>query len=410
MSFFLTAFVLIILDTITVRGIKYIFPNFWIRHKSGIKTFFILQVIFFLFFLMGGFFLQEHTRDYRVFTVYYYLFGLMVALYSPKTIFAISLVLDIIISRTGNKKRRSRNLSPKNPSHILAKCGMVTGVCMTLIIVWGILFGRYNYDVHHVQITFDDLPVKFDGFKIAQISDVHAGSSAGMIHRFQKAVDLINQQAPDIIVFTGDMVNNFAEETYPLIPVFSGLKASGGKYAVMGNHDYGMYYKWKTPAEEKANIQNTEQAITSMGFDLLNNRSVVIEKDSLNRIAVVGIENWGIRDRHPKLGDIDIATDSVKDIPFKILLSHDPSFWAEKIKGKTDIPLTLSGHTHGMQIGARFGKRRFSPARMQYEYWAGLYQVNRQYLYVNRGLGVIAFPGRIGMPPEITILELKRKD
>ena len=221
---------------------------------------------------------------------------------------------------------------------------------------------------------------------------------------------MINAQNPDLIVFTGDMVNNFAEEAYPLIPIFSQLEAKDGKYAVLGNHDYGGYYDWEEPADSVNNHIDLERCIATMGFVLLNNQAVVIGRDNLNRIALIGVENWGVEEYRPKQGAVESAMWPVSDAPFKILLSHDPSHWVEKIRQKTDITLTLSGHTHGMQMGVKVGKKRFSPARMRYRYWAGLYREGRQYLYVNRGLGVVGFPGRIGMPPEITVIRLKTKN
>jgi predicted MPP superfamily phosphohydrolase len=278
-----------------------------------------------------------------------------------------------------------------------------------VLMIWGVFYERYHYQVNRVEIACDALPAKFDGFKIVQISDLHAGSLFGSVHRMERLTDMVNRQQADIIVFTGDFVNNFAEEIVPVIPIFSRMEALTGKFAILGNHDYGIYYKWETPAGKAKNQQELEKNIALMGFDLLKNRATVIEKDSANRIAIAGVENWGIRKRHPKLGNIATATASVQDVPFKILLSHDPSFWQEHIKGKTDIPLTLSGHTHGMQMGVRLGEKRYSPAQMAHTYFAGLYRENDQYLYVNTGLGVIGFPGRIGMPPEITVITLKTR-
>jgi predicted MPP superfamily phosphohydrolase len=269
-----------------------------------------------------------------------------------------------------------------------------------------------------VEISFDNRPAAFDGYKIVQISDVHAGSFDGSVRYFQKAADLINSQQPDLIVFTGDMVNNFAEETVPLIPIFSQLYARDGKYAVLGNHDYGGYYDWDTPADSVNNHETLKSAIEKMGFALLNNQSAALGRDHsdsspdtlTNRIALIGTENWGKGERRPKYADLEKATETVRDIPFKLLLSHDPLFWHETVKDRTDISLTLSGHTHGMQFGVKLGKKRYSFGILRgYRYLAGLYQTNRKYLYVNRGLGVIGFPGRIGMSPEITVITLRKE-
>ncbi len=410
MAFWVMAALIVLLDIVTFRGIKITFPKFADRRKRGLRIAVIVQVLFSLTIVLGGFFLNGHIRDYRLFALYYYLFGLMLALYLPKVLFALFLMIDWPISALSRRKRRSRYSASRKPRHISAKFGFAVCLLLTCLVVWGILFGRHDYTINPVEVKFDSLPPAFDGYKIVQISDVHAGSFFGFTGRFQKAVEMINAQNPDLIVFTGDMVNNFAEEAYPLIPVFSELKARDGKYAVLGNHDYGVYYEWETCIEEETNLEELEQAITRMGFDLLNNRAVVLTKGNLDRIALVGVENWGIAKRHPKKGDIEQATDSVRNIPFKILLSHDPSFWTEKIEGKTDIALTLSGHTHGGQVGIKFRRKYYGPSMIEYPYWSGLYQVGNQYLYVNRGLGVIGYPGRIGILPEITVITLRSEN
>jgi predicted MPP superfamily phosphohydrolase len=279
------------------------------------------------------------------------------------------------------------------------------------LIVWSILFGRYNYRVETAEIFFDNLPQTFDGYKIVQISDVHAGSYAGKpIRRFEKAVAMINAQHPDIVVFTGDMVNNFSEELTPLVPIFSQLQAKDGKYAVLGNHDYGGYYRWKSVADSTTNQTAIEHYISMMGFVLLKNRAVTLSRDSAEQIALIGVENWGVKKRFPKRADIETAMLPVIDIPFKLLLSHDPAYWEKRIALKADIALTLSGHSHGMQMGVKLGRQRFSPASVSQRYWAGLYRTDGRYLYVNRGLGVIVFPGRIGMSPEITVITLRKRN
>ncbi len=408
MSFFAMAFIIIALDAVTTWGIKKTFPRFSIRHKRGIRTAFLIQVVVALLIVLGGYFLKDQVRNYRMFAIYYYLFGFMLAIYLPKGLFIVFLIVDKLMSALKRRKRRKRNLYPRESRHILAKCGLVVSLFFTGLIAWGILFGRYDYTIEPVEIVFDNLPPAFDGYKIAQISDVHAGSYAGAVKHFGKAADMVNAQNPDLIVFTGDMVNNFADEAYPLVPIFSKLEAKDGKYAILGNHDYGGYYKWKTSADSVSNHADLERYIGMMGFVLLNNQSVVISRDSLNRIALIGVENWGMQERYPKRADLEAAIQPVAGIPFKLLLSHDPTHWEEKVKGETDIALTLAGHTHGMQMGVKVGKERFSPARIRHHYWAGLYHAGNQYLYVNRGLGVIGFPGRIGMSPEITVITLRK--
>jgi predicted MPP superfamily phosphohydrolase len=399
-------FSIILLDIVAFRGIGFVFPKFGMRRRHGLKIVFVVQLVCALTIIIGGFFLQRHTHNYRLIAVYYYLFGLLLLLYVPKMLFALSLALEIVIWKHRKKSRYSRN----SPRRLVAKLGLVMGAVFIGFFIWGVFWERFHYRISPIEIEIAELPEKFDGFKIVQISDLHAGSAFGNVHRFQESIDLVNQQCPDIIVFTGDFVNNFAEEMVPFIPMFSCLEAAAGKFAVMGNHDYGGYYDWASPVDSVRNQQAIEQNAARMGFDLLKNRAVVIEKDSANRIALVGVENWGNRKRRPKLGDIAMATGFVRDIPCKILLSHDPSFWDEKIKGQTDILLTLSGHTHGAQVGLRLGKYRISPSQLMFRRAIGLYRSGRQYMYVNSGLGVIGFPGRPGMSPEITVIELKKSN
>ena len=408
MDFLMMVLLTIVLDIVTFRGIKRIFPEFGFRKRRTVRIVFTIQALLVLGILLGGLLLKNHVRDYRLTALYYYLFGGVMALYFPKLLFVAVLIVDWLLLAINRRKRHSRRLPPRRSRHVFAKCGIAVCLFFAVLLIWGMLFGNRNYTVEPVEITLDALPPAFDGYRIVQISDIHAGSFFGKTGCFREAVDIINRLHPDVIVFTGDMVNNFAEETDPLIPVFSQLNAKDGKYAVLGNHDYGKYYEWADVEDQADNRKALETAIARMGFELLNNSAVPLEKDSSNRIALVGVENWGAAKRHPKEADIGKAAEAVNDIPFKILLSHDPSYWCEKIVGKTDPALTLSGHTHGGQIGFKLGKNRLGPIKLRYRYWAGLYHSGNQYLYINRGLGVIGYPGRIGMPPEITLITLKK--
>ena len=350
--------------------------------------------------LLIAFIMEHRIENYRLLAGYYYVFGFLVTFYFAKAIYVFSLFTDRFFERRLNKY-------PKQSRHIITKCGLLLSVFFAGLVLWGIFFGRNNLHVEHVEIFSDDLPDAFHGYRMVQISDVHAGSFAWNIGHFQKAVDLINRQEPDLIVCTGDMVNNFANELTPLIPVFQTLEAPDGKYAVLGNHDYGGYYKWgNNLADSVNNHKALKNAIEQMGFVLLNNESAVISRDSSNRIALVGVENWGKKPHYTKRGNLEEAIKEVHDIPFKVLLAHDPLFWTKFVVEKTDVTLTLSGHTHGMQMGVKLGKKHYSPARLRTRYWGGLYQTGKQYLYINCELGIVLFPGRIGMPPEITVITL----
>ena len=272
--------------------------------------------------------------------------------------------------------------------------------------IYGIIQGKYNYKVLKYQLTFDDLPEAFDGYTITQISDIHSGSFTNK-EKIQYGVDLINEQKSDLMLFTGDIVNNTADEMDDWIDVFSKLEAKEGKYSILGNHDYGDYMDWKNPEDKIKNFEKIKGIHKKIGFDLLLNESRYIEKNG-QKVALIGVENWG--KGFNKAGDIKKASSNVNKEDFKILMSHDHSHWEVMIK-KDDFNfhLTLSGHTHGLQMGIEIpGLFRFSPSQFVYKQWAGLYQEFGRYINVNRGFGYHAFPGRVGIWPEITVIELKK--
>jgi uncharacterized protein len=274
----------------------------------------------------------------------------------------------------------------------------------------GFMYGirnRYNYRIRRVQLSFKNLPAAFRGMKIVQISDVHSGSFDSH-HAVQKGVEKIMEEKPDIIFFTGDLVNNKADEIQPYTDIFSKLTAPLGVYSTLGNHDYGDYVQWPSAEEKKKNLDWLKETHGKMGWRLLMNEHVVLEKGE-DKIAIVGIENWGAKAGFPKYGKMTDAFAGLreKNIPFKMLLSHDPSHWdAEVRKNYTDIDLTFAGHTHGMQLGVEIPGLKWSPVQYVYKKWAGLYQEGEQYLYVNRGFGFLGYPGRLGILPEITVVEL----
>lgn len=273
-------------------------------------------------------------------------------------------------------------------------------------LLYGVFKGKYNYKVLKYQLSFKDLPEAFDGVTISHITDIHSGSFDNK-EKIQYGVDLINEQESDMILFTGDIVNNFAHEMDDWISMFSELKAPMGKYSILGNHDYGDYSDWKTPEDKKANFQAVKDIHPKLGFELLLNENRYIEKDG-ERIALVGVENWG--KGFNKAGDLQLASKGVQQDDFKILLSHDPSHWEYKVKQDVfNYQLTLSGHTHGLQFGIEIpGWIKWSPSKYVYKQWAGLYKEFDRYINVNRGFGYHAFPGRVGIWPEITVIELKK--
>jgi hypothetical protein len=274
-------------------------------------------------------------------------------------------------------------------------------------LLYGMYQGKYNYKVLKYSLYFEDLPDAFDGYRITQISDIHSGSFDNK-KKIEYAVGLINEQESDTVLFTGDLVNNLAEEMDPWISVFSKIEAKDGVFSILGNHDYGDYVAWKSDKARFDNVQAVKNVHSKMGWDLLLNEHRFIQKDG-QRIALVGVENWG-SGGFKKLGDLDLAGKGLSPEEFKILLSHDPSYWQEKIKSDpNNYQLTLSGHTHGMQFGIEIpGWFKWSPIQYRYENWAGIYQEFGRYINVNRGFGYLAYPGRVGIWPEISVIELRK--
>ena len=274
-------------------------------------------------------------------------------------------------------------------------------------LLYGMFRGKYNFKVLSYKLEYDDLPEAFEGFKIAQISDIHSGSFDNA-KKVQYGVDLVNAQDADVVFFTGDLVNNRAEEILPWIQTFKKINAKHGVYSILGNHDYGDYSPWESPEAKKKNMEDLKKAQKKMGWDLLLNESRFIEKQG-QRIAILGVENWG-SGGFKKAGDLNKALSNVAAEDFKILMSHDPSHWeAEVIPHPFNIHLTLSGHTHGMQFGIEIpGWVKWSPIKWRYKQWAGIYEKLNQRLNVNRGFGYLAYPGRVGIWPEVTVITLNR--
>ena len=276
-----------------------------------------------------------------------------------------------------------------------------------LSLIYGMTIGKYNYKVIRQTLFFPDLPDAFDGFKITQISDIHSGSFDDE-NKIRYAIDLINEQESDLLLFTGDIVNAKADEMHPWIDIFKGIKKHEyGKYSVLGNHDYGAYLDWKSEKAKAENFVEIKDLHRQIDFKLMLNENVKIKKGK-DEIALIGVENWG---KHfGEFGDIDKASENVTATDFKILMSHDPSHWEYIVKQHPkNIQLTLSGHTHGMQFGIEIpGYFKWSLAKYIYKQWAGLYEEFGRYVYVNRGFGFHAYPGRVGIMPEITVFELKK--
>ena len=322
----------------------------------------------------------------------------MLVIFIPKLFsFPILLAEDIVRLLRGFPAR----------SLYVSEATLVLAVIMILIILFGLTRGKHFYRVRKETLYFPDLPEVFDGFTITQLSDIHSGS-LNDIKGVQKGIDLANAQNSDLLLFTGDLVNNMATEMDPWIPYFTKLKAPYGKYSVLGNHDYGDYIRWDNKEAKEANLNRLKEVHAETGFRLLLNEAVIINKQGQS-IALVGVENWGKGGFH-QYGDLKEATAHIPDDAFKILMSHDPSHWDEvTVDHNQHVHLTLAGHTHGMQFGIELFGFKWSPIQYFYKQWAGLYQRDGKYLYVNRGFGYHGLKGRVGVWPEITVLTLKRK-
>ena len=335
--------------------------------------------------------------------------GLLIAFYSPKFILVLfNLTEDVFRFLIAVYNRlRKRNMVIKLPSRrkFISKLGIGLASIPFVSLNLGMVWGKNNIKVLNYTLFFDNLPSSFDGFKLTQISDLHAGNLDNL-DDLERTVKLINSQNSDVIFFTGDLVNNEADELIPWITTLSKLSAKDGVYSILGNHDYGDYRSWPTELEKKKNFAKLKKYQKKIGFDLILNDSRFIYKGG-QKLAIVGVENWSNAFR--KYGDLSLATKKIKSSDFKILLSHDPTHWQEKIlQGEDDYPLTLSGHTHGGQFGIEIpGYLKWSPVKWRYKYWAGIYKEKNKYLNVNRGLGTTAVPGRVGIWPEITVITLK---
>ncbi|MEO5978461.1 MAG: metallophosphoesterase [Chryseolinea sp.] len=293
-----------------------------------------------------------------------------------------------------------------NRSEFLAKTAMVAATIPFGAMTYGIISGAHDYRVRRVTVKLPNLPKSFDGMKIGQVSDIHSGSFFNKT-AVKGGVEMMMREKPDIIFFTGDLVNNEASEVKDYINIFDKLRAPHGVFSITGNHDYGDYHHWSSDQAKARNFEDLIEAHRLLGFRLLMNENETITIND-EKISVLGIENWG-GGRFAKYGKLDQAYRGSEESPVKLLLSHDPSHWDAQVRPLfPDIDLMFAGHTHGFQFGVELGNFKWSPSQYAYKQWAGLHQEGSQYLYVNRGFGYLGYPGRIGMPPELTILELKR--
>jgi predicted MPP superfamily phosphohydrolase len=403
--------IMLLLDTYVFQAVKAVSQSATPKTKAIIYAIYwtvtSLAVIGFLLFA----FTDQHLLPRRLRT---YIFAVVVGLFLAKLVTVIFILVDDI--RRGIQWVAAKLFYNNTEGESMHGAGITRSVFLSWfgLAVGGTLFGsllygfsnKYNYNVKRIKLAFDNLPNGFKGMKILHISDIHSGSFTN-----KKAVDhginRILAEKADIILFTGDLVNDKATEMEDYMDLFSKLKAPMGVYSTLGNHDYGDYVQWPIDGISKVqNLENLKKVHASLGWRLLMNEHVVLEKNG-DQVALLGIENWSAKANFPKHGRMDLAHPGTDKYPFKILMSHDPSHWDAEIRSNyQDIDLMLSGHTHGMQFGIELPGFKWSPVQYVYKQWAGLYEDVRQKLYVNRGFGFIGYPGRVGILPEVTVIEL----
>ncbi|MBM6499696.1 MULTISPECIES: metallophosphoesterase [Flavobacterium] len=368
-----------------------------------------ISVIIFIFYQFSKFDRSVGQTQMSLFTL-----GLLLLVLVPKIIMTLFMFLEDIFRIFSGTithfmgDNDSGNFLPNRRKFISQMALAIAAIPFTSLL-YGMTKGKYNYKVIKQTLFFSDLPDDFDGFTITQISDVHSGSFDNP-EKIQYAVDLINQHKTDLMLFTGDIVNTHATEMHPWIETFNKIdNHQYGKFAVLGNHDYGEYVTWSSQAAKDENFEAIKKVYGDIGFDLLLNQNKKIKKGS-SEIAIVGVENWG--KNFKQAGDLNKASEGLSNEDFKILMSHDPSHWEYEVKNHDkNFQLTLSGHTHGLQFGIEIpGIIRWSPVQYVYKQWAGLYENLGRYIYVNRGFGFHAYPGRVGIWPEITVFELKKAE
>ena len=408
MIFRLLVFLLVfaIIETYAFQAFKTL-----VKNKTFLWAYAVLSLVLLLYIIYG---FTQFDRSVGQTPSSLRTMGLMLLVYVPKILITLILlgedVFRILIGVV-NHFVDYNNETTFLPSRrkFVSQVGLGLAAIPFLSLIYGIFEGKYNFKVIKQAIFFPDLPDAFDGFTITQISDVHSGSFDNP-DKIDYAIDLINQQKTDLILFTGDIVNTHAKEMHPWITTFNKIENHPfGKYAVLGNHDYGEYVTWKTKEEKAKNFEAIKELYGQIGFNLLLNEHTFIEKEG-QKIALVGVENWG--HNFKQAGDLDKAGAGLTKNDFKILMSHDPSHWEHVVKSDPNhYHLTLSGHTHGMQFGIEIpGYFKWSLAQYVYKQWAGLYENLGRYVYVNRGFGFHAYPGRVGIMPEITVIQLKKGD
>lgn len=420
MRFIILALLIIAIDLYAFQAFKFVFRN------SSELTQKITTVVFWTFtaisisVLVASAVTDFHTWP-KAFRTYItaFIFVLMIS----KLVLVVFMLADDAIrvirwaiakyfpsAQASNVTISTEQIALKNRisrSDFLIKTGLFVAAIPFVSLLWGMAKGAYDYQVKKVKIKLANLPSGFEGYRIIQISDIHTGSFVST-EPLMEAVKMINDLNPDLILFTGDLVNNQHEEMLPHKPQLSQLKAKHGVYSILGNHDYGDYILWDTPQAKQKNLADLIQSHKDMGWDILLDEHRILENNG-DKITLIGVQNWSSHLRFPKYGSMEKATANIDYSAVNILMSHDPSHWDSEITKKyPQVDIMLAGHTHGFQFGIEIPGFRWSPVQYIYKQWAGLYKEGNQHLYVNRGLGFLGYPGRVGILPEITVLELHK--
>jgi uncharacterized protein len=410
--------ILLLIDLYAFQSFRFVTRSYSQTAIRRVKT-----IYWFVSFFCFALIVFTQYTDWHNWNIYFktYSFALLIILITSKIVLDLFVLVDDLIRffrwlpikisswfkrpAQGETVKQAKAISR---SDFIIKTGLIIGSIPFFSMIYGMVFNPYNYKIRKLRLILPELPGSFDGFKIVQVSDIHTGSFLST-EPLTRAVSLINEQKPDVVFFTGDLVNYRHEEALKYVDILKEIKAIHGVFSIFGNHDYGDYSKWETIEAKKNDISELRKIHSRMGWNLLWDEHDYIEQNG-EKLTVIGVQNCSSHG-FSNYGSLEKATKDINYSPVNILLSHDPSHWDKEVNKKyPNINLTLSGHTHGMQFGVEIPGFKWSPIQYIYKEWAGMYQEKNQYLYVNRGLGFIGYPGRVGILPEITVIELRKKE
>ena len=398
----------LVIEIYAYQALKTAFKFNWISKIYLLINFFVISILLYriLYIEYNSLSYSDQFYDYLSIPI-----AMVITLTAFKLIICLQLIIEdlfrlIMFCVNTLNSNETDSWSLKRRSFV-SKIGLFIASLPIPFVMYGIFKGRFDFRVIRYEIEFDDLPKEFDGYRLTHISDIHAGSLSNE-KKIKYAIDLINNEGSELVLFTGDFVNSKSRELIKWKDLFSKIKSKDGKFSILGNHDYGDYVDWGSEDLKKNNFQNLLEIQKQMGFNVLLNENCKIQKGQ-SKIFIIGVENWG-KGGFRKSADVEKACLGINNSDFKIMMTHDPSHWDLKLRDhKINFNLTLSGHTHGMQFGIEIpGWVKWSPVQWVYKHWAGLYYEKDQYINVNRGFGVLAFPGRVGISPEISVIKLKK--